>query len=63
MENIKKLEVKHDTTEYQIPITIIKEYDCDLCQDTKYIDDGEDEVRCPDCNYKRSIEDEMDDDS
>lgn len=59
---MKKLEVKHDTAEYPVKIKI-EEPVCDLCGDTGYVDDGEDERRCPDCNYKRSIADEMDDDS
>lgn len=60
-----RLEVQHENIEYLPEIkTPEPEFECDACQDSGYYENhiGEQE-KCPECNFKRSIEDEMDDDS
>ena len=50
---MKKVEVKHDTTEYKIPIEI--RYNCRECLDRQEIVIGQyddiDEIPCPFCTY------------
>lgn len=59
-DSLDVLNIPDDDLEDNIP-----EFDCDLCEDTKWVDDGENMIRCPDCNYKREKNTivEMDDDS
>ena len=70
MDQEQQDDLQEDTTSMEEKIDDLTEeadYECDECLDTGFVTIGEfdniEEVRCPKCNMKISVEEEMDDDS